>query len=51
MTHNAGETTVHTNKLDTKAHNFVPTIPLSDYVTRQYINLQHADTGVKNNTF
>ena len=36
---------VHTNRLDTSAHDFVPTIPLSDFVEKQYISLQYADTG------
>ena len=45
MTHKTHETNVHINRLDTAAHDFVPTIPLSDFVEKQYISLQYADTG------
>ena len=47
MTHETGdkESNVYSNCLPTKAHDFVPAIPLSDFVKRQYISLQFADTG------
>ena len=45
MTHKSHETNVHINRLDTAAHDFVPTIPLSEFVEKQYISLQYADTG------
>uniref|UniRef100_A0A7M5WXW1 ShKT domain-containing protein n=1 Tax=Clytia hemisphaerica TaxID=252671 RepID=A0A7M5WXW1_9CNID len=47
MTHETGdkESNVYSNCLPTKAHDFVPAIPLSDFVKRQYVSLQYADTA------
>ncbi|XP_066919495.1 uncharacterized protein [Clytia hemisphaerica] len=46
MTHETGdkESNVYSNCLPTKAHDFVPAIPLSDFVKKQYVSLQFADT-------
>ena len=43
MTHDANDTNVIPNKIG--VHDFVPTIPLSDYVRKQYLQLALADTG------
>ena len=45
MTHGDDkESKVHSNKLP-EVHDYVPIIPLSEYVERQYISLKHADTS------
>ena len=43
MTHTAKEPRVIPN--ESGVHDFVPTIPLSDYVKTQYLQLALADTG------
>jgi len=46
MTHGMDENDhkIHSNKLDLDAHDFVPAIPLSEYVKEQYLSLKYADT-------
>ena len=44
MTHSDPDNSVTT--ADTKAHDFVPVIPLSTFVEKQYLKLGEADTGM-----
>ena len=43
MTH--GDPDKYITTADTKAHDYVPTIPLSEFVDKQYRKLADADTG------
>ena len=43
MTHNNSDNTITT--ADTKAHDYVPVIPLSEFVEQQYRKLGETDTG------
>ena len=44
MTHNNSDNTITT--ADTKAHDYVPVIPLSEFVEQQYRKLGETDTGI-----